>query len=103
RVERFAVVAAHVQPILAAERAYGRQHHIVSVHESAGRATPPLDLHDGASGGIDGISELIRKRREKVVGHGAMVTDVPRQADHPNGLSVEAALKDAPFTTGCQE
>ena len=45
-VERLPVVAADAQSIFAAERAHHRQHHIVSVHEAAGRTAAALDLND---------------------------------------------------------
>ena len=47
RVERAAVVAAHVQAVFAAERAHGRQHDVVSVDEPAGRPPAALHLDDG--------------------------------------------------------
>ena len=45
-VEHRAVVAAHVQVVLAAERAHRRQHDVVSVHEPARRTAAALHLHD---------------------------------------------------------
>src|SRR5947208_2038705 len=41
-VEHRAVVAAHVQVVLAAERAHRRQHDVVSVHEPARRTAAAL-------------------------------------------------------------
>ena len=49
-IERSAVVAADVEPVFAAQRAHGRQHHIVSVHESARRPSPALHLDDRRRG-----------------------------------------------------
>ena len=66
---------AHVQPVVAAERAHGRQHHVVSVHEAAGRPPAALDLHDGRRGGGDGVGELIGEGCEKVSGHAAIVAE----------------------------
>ena len=51
RVERAAIVAADTEAVFAAERADRRQHHVVSVHESAGRSPPALHLDDGGRGG----------------------------------------------------
>src|SRR5437762_1545426 len=77
--------AADVQPVAPAERPGGGEHHVVSVHESAGRAATSLHLNNGWRGGGNGVSQLIRECREKVGGHVAIVAVRRRRANHPIG------------------
>ena len=91
-VQRRAVGAADVQAVAASERAHGREHHVVRVHESAGGPAAALHLDDRRRGGIHRVRELIRERCEKVSRHEAILAETLRSTDHPFGYDPRVPL-----------
>src|SRR4029078_10663010 len=82
------IVAPGAEAIFSAERTSGGQHHIVSVHESAGGTAASLDLNDRRRRRGDDVGEVIREGGEFGC-HAGIVTETTALADHPNGYDTE--------------
>jgi hypothetical protein len=84
-VDRRAVGPGDVQAVLAAERARGRQHHVVGIDQARARPSMAAHLHDGRGDRGRRIGELVRDLPERSVLHEPIVDRDTSGAHHPNG------------------